>query len=158
VANPRSKPASEEMKRVGKFGIVGIINTIIDFTIYNVLSDKAGIGLSLVYSNLVSTTVAMVFSFFANKKLVFKHNSGSVVRQAVMFYVVTAFGLYVLQTGTIELLTNIWLWPVNESVAAIHALGFQGHNDFIIKNIAKVVGTLISLIWNYFMYKWLVFK
>ena len=156
MANPRSKPGSAELRRVGKFGIVGILNTIIDFTIYNLLSSS--FGLSLIIANLISTTVAMVFSFFANKQLVFEKGSSSMVRQAVMFYLVTAFGLYVLQTGTIVLLTQIWVWPVNESVVAVHAFGFQGHNEFIVKNVAKAVGTVVSLVWNYFMYKWLVFK
>jgi putative flippase GtrA len=152
----QSRISGSELKRVGKFGIVGVINTIIDFGIYNVLSSR--VGFTLVQANIVSTTVAMVFSFFANKNVVFKSKSGSIKHQAISFLLVTAFGLYILQTGTIELLTHVWLWPMNTLVIFAHSAGITDHNSFIIKNGAKLVGTVISLIWNYVMYKKVVFK
>src|SRR4051812_36939797 len=80
-----------EVKRLGKFGIIGIINTLLDFVIYNLLSSHA--GLTLVQSNMVSTTAAMVFSFIANKKMVFKKANGVVLREVLLFLAVTAFGL-----------------------------------------------------------------
>jgi putative flippase GtrA len=150
-------PASaNELKRVGKFGVVGVINTIIDFGLYNVLSSKA--SLSLVQSNIISTTIAMVFSFFANRHVVFSQNSNSFRRQAVAFFLVTAFGIYVLQTGAIQILTHDWLWPVHASVSLAIAIGITGHNALIAKNAAKIIGTIISLTWNYIMYKRVVFN
>src|SRR5664279_2789413 len=98
----RKEKSATEVKRVGKFGVVGIINTLIDFTIYDLLWGKA--HWAIVPANIVSTTVAMTFSFFANKNLVFKKSKGSILRQAIIFYAVTAFGLYVLQTGTMNIL------------------------------------------------------
>jgi putative flippase GtrA len=38
------------------------------------------------------------------------------------------------------------------------AIGITGHNAFIAKNAAKIVGTIISLTWNYIMYKRVVFN
>jgi putative flippase GtrA len=152
-----SKPiAATEMMRVGKFGIVGVLNTLIDFILYNLLSSK--IGLTLVQSNIISTTVAMMFSFMANKNLVFKKTNGSVAVQAAVFFATTAFGLYVLQSGTIILLTDIWLWPVHTLVGLAHLLTVTGHDEFIIKNGAKAAATLVSLTWNYIMYKKVVFR
>ena len=144
-----------ELTRVSKFGIVGVLNTLIDFTIYNVLSSK--VGLTLVQSNIVSTTFAMCFSFLANKHIVFKNEKGSSAKQVVLFFAVTAFGLYVLQTGTIKLLTDVWLAPVALGLAAAHSLGITGHDQFLIKNTAKAIATLVSLTWNYIMYKKVVF-
>jgi putative flippase GtrA len=144
------------MKRVGKFGAVGAANTLLDFVLYNILS--SGFRLSLVEANIISTTVAMVFSFTANKKLVFKKHDGSIARQALMFYAVTAFGLYVLQSATIHFLTEIWLTPVNTIVASFIWAGVTGHDQFLIKNSAKAVATFISLSWNYVMYKKVVFR
>lgn len=145
-----------EIRRVGKFGVVGIINTFIDFAVYNVLSSAA--GLTLVQSNIISTTVAMTFSFFANKRLVFKQTNGSMAQQAATFFIVTAFGLYVLQTGTIKLLTEIWMWPLGVALALVHWFGIQGHDQFVVKNGAKAAATVLSLTWNYVAYKKLVFK
>jgi putative flippase GtrA len=144
------------IKRLGKFGIVGIFNTLIDFVIYNLLSGV--IGLNLIESNIISTTVAMLVSFTANKKLVFKKHDGHLVKQAVGFYIVTAFGLYVLQTGTIHILTEVWLFPVNSFVAICHSMGINGHDEFLIKNAAKAAGTVLSLAWNFIMYKKVIFK
>src|SRR5437763_1035878 len=108
------------MARVGKFGVVGVLNTLIDFAGYNILSSF--VGLSLVQSNVISTSVAMIFSFAANKQVVFKKDHGSVTRQATTFFIITAFGLYVLQTGTIKLLTEVWLAPLTLGLAVAHSL------------------------------------
>jgi putative flippase GtrA len=116
------------------------------------------VGLTLVQSNIISTTVSMIFSFNANKRLVFAKHGGSVVKQAVLFLAVTAFGLYILQTGTIWLLTDVWLGPVGLGVAAAHSLGIIGHDQFLIKNGAKAIATVVSLTWNYIMYKKVVFS
>ncbi len=145
-----------EITRVGKFGIVGVLNTFIDFVIYNVLS--SAVGLTLVQSNIISTSIAMVFSFLANKHVVFKSDKGSSVKQAVLFFAVTAFGLYILQTGTIKLLTDVWLLPVTLGLALSHLLGITGHDQFLAKNAAKAIATVVSLTWNYIMYKKVVFS
>lgn len=149
-------PTGPNIKRVSKFGAVGIFNTLLDFVIYNVLSSK--VGMSLVQSNIISTTVAMVFSFFANKRLVFKKDTGSVWRQALIFFAVTAFGLYVLQTGTIHFLSEVWFWPMNTFVWFAHLLQLYGHDEFLRKNGVKAIATVLSLTWNYIMYKKVVFR
>ena len=102
----------------------------------------------------------MTFSFFANKQVVFERQGGSILKQAVIFYTVTAFGLYVLQTGTIHILTDVWHYPTLLAVDIFHILGLDRwlSEPFIIKNTAKACGTILSLIWNYFMYKLVVFK
>jgi putative flippase GtrA len=145
-----------EFKRVFLFGLVGAFNTLLDFAIYNVLSGE--FGFSLVRANIISTTVAMIVSFFANKHVVFKKTDGHVWKQALSFWLVTAFGLYILQTGTIWLLTSVWHAPLNLALYTFHFLGVTNHDDFIIKNGAKAIGTCVSLIWNYIMYKRVVFN
>jgi len=148
--------SGREISRVGKFGIVGALNTLIDFSIYNVLSST--VGLTLVQSNIVSTSVAMAFSFLANKHVVFQKGKGSAIRQGAKFFIVTAFGLYVLQTGTIKLLTDVWLAPIALGLGLAHSFGIMGHDQFLIKNGAKAIATVISLTWNYIMYKKVVFS
>jgi putative flippase GtrA len=146
-----------KIARVSKFGVVGAANTLIDFLLYNILSSF--VGLSLVQANAISTTIAMSFSFAANKKVVFTHpKTGSLFRQTVLFFGVTAFGLYVLQTGTIKLLTDIWLAPVALGLGVAHMANINGHDQFIIKNLAKAAATVVSLTWNYIMYKKVVFS
>ena len=152
ITSPKMK---RRLAQASKFGAVGALNTIIDFLIYNVLSSAVGLG--LVQSNIISTTVAMIFSFTANRRVVFTDHSGSVHRQAFGFIAVTAFGMYVLQTGTIHILTDVWLWPLNLFVAIAHTLGITGHDAFLVKNGAKAAATVVSLSWNFVMYKKVVF-
>ena len=144
-----------DMVRASKFGAVGVLNTLLDFIIYNLLSSV--LKFTLVQSNIISTTIAMIFSFSANKKLVFK-NKGAVVKQGLLFFAITAFGLYVLQTGTIKLLTEVWFTPIAVGLSIAHTIGITGHDEFLIKNGAKAAGTIVSLTWNYLMYKKVVFS
>lgn len=151
-----NETSPSELRRVSKFGLVGAFNTLIDFSLFNLLSSFA--GLSLVFANLLSTTVAMVFSFVANKQMVFEKRTGSLTKQAATFFLVTAFGLYVIQNGIILLLTQVWLDPVHLSVWVAHGVGLRNDDAFVIKNSAKLIGTLASLTWNYYLYKMVVFK
>jgi putative flippase GtrA len=144
------------LRRVGKFGIVGIFNTLIDFVLYNFFSGS--VGFTLIQANILSTTVAMGFSFLGNKKLVFKKHDGHWLHQAALFYAITAFGLYVIQTGTIHVLTEVWFYPLHLALVFFHAIGITGHDAFLIKNGAKAFGTVLSLSWNYYMYKKVVFR
>jgi len=154
-----AKPApTSEAKRVGKFGVVGIINTIIDFTIYNVLSSKT--ALTLIQSNFISTTCAMTFSFFANRSVVFRAKTDNPVKQALIFLAFTTFGLYVLQNGVIHILTVDWTGPVHLAVTIVRDLGISASklsDSFIIKNSAKAAGIVVSLTWNYLTYRKYVF-
>jgi putative flippase GtrA len=145
-----------DIKRAGKFGAVGVFNTVLDFVLYNLLSGP--FGLSLIQANIISTTVAMAFSFGANKKVVFKKHDGHMGKQAVAFLAITAFGLYVLQSGAIFILTDVWTLPIDIGLAVAHAIGITGHDEFLIKNGAKAAATALSLSWNYIMYKKVVFR
>ena len=152
------QPASE-VKRIGKFGVVGIINTVIDFTIYNLLSSKT--ALTLIQSNFISTTCAMTFSFFANRSVVFESRKGNPLKEALIFFTVTAFGLYVIQNGVIHFLTVDWTGPVHLATNIVHAIGLGGKlsYSFVIKNSAKAIGIVFSLTWNYLTYcKWVFVK
>lgn len=146
--------------QIGKFGIVGILNTIIDFTIFNVLTGTR-LKVPKIPANICSTTVAMVFSFVANREEVFlAGRSGDPVAQAVLFFLVTGFGLYVLQTGVLYLVLYRWKWPTRLVDWILHT-AYPKHtpsDDFLLRNGAKAAGTMVSLIWNFFMYKYVVFR
>jgi putative flippase GtrA len=157
VLNTQSTSRTEIL-RIGKFGLVGVFNTILDFVIYNFVSSH--FGLSLVLSNIISTTVAMVFSYVANRQLVFDKNKSSrpLHHQLALFYLVSAFGVYVLQSVVIYILTSVWNAPLDVMLGVFHTFGISGSDTFLVKNAAKAVATIVSLTWNYIMYKRVVFK
>lgn len=140
----------------GKFGIVGIANTLIDFAILNVLTFS--FGLPRIKANYISTTVAMIFSFTANRRLVFSSNSRNYKRQISLFFVFTTFSLYILQPLVIYFFSNIWTSPAHLTHAIFDILGVDLNKDFIITNVAKTAATAVSLVWNFISYKKYVFR
>ena len=154
----KNKSVYQETKQVGKFGAVGIINTVLDFALYNLLIALA--GFPVIPANLVSTTFAMMFSFTANKAFVFHSKSSNLLRQAILFLVITMIGLYVIQNGVIYTLTNLWSWPLEFGYSIVILLGLADtfSREFVFNNGAKIIATVFSMTWNYLLYKKAVFK
>ena len=119
---------------------MGIINTALDIGILFVLKS---LGVPVSYANVVSTSVAFCFSFFANKRYTFNGREGNVVHQMTLFIVVTLFGLWVLQTIVIQLTLPLWGTLFSNGQLALLA--------------AKLAATIVSLSWNYILYEKLVF-
>ena len=124
-----------------RFAIVGGANTALDFLVLFIL---VGLGLDRIASNFVSTSVALVFSFFVNKSFTFKSKDGSARKQFGLFLAITLFGLWVLQPIVI-LATEFVLSGTNWNEAAILFIG-------------KFLATLVTLVWNYVLYARFVFK
>ncbi|QQG50884.1 MAG: GtrA family protein [Candidatus Saccharibacteria bacterium] len=123
-----------------RFVLVGGLNTAIDFGLLFLLRS---FGLPVITSNIISTTAAFCFSFFANKKYTFKTTDTNIVREIVFFVAITLFGLWVLQTVVIYVVT-----------AAFSGLRIPDNLTLL---IAKLVATVVSLVWNYTMYSRVVF-
>jgi putative flippase GtrA len=146
------------LAQVGKFGLVGVLNTLIDFGIFNALT--SGGRVSKVKANLCSTSVAMIFSFTANRQEVFAGQRGNPWEQAALFFVVTGIGVYGLQTGVLYLLVNRWQWPAQMVRRGLKLGGMQRHrlDDVLLRNGGKACGTVVSLTWNFVLYKYVVFR
>ncbi len=125
-----------------RFTIVGSINTVIDFSILFTLTTLFNVPKEL--ANFISTFVAFLFSFFANKKYTFKSTSKNLKRQFLLFTTVTLFGLWVIQTIIITAITPVFTnLGINKPAALL---------------ISKLIATAASLIWNYTLYSRVVFK
>ena len=136
------------------FCLIGGINTLLDFVIYNLLTKK----LSRIPANILSTSVAMAFSFSANF-FVFQPGVVRAPEQAVKFIVVTAFSLYVIQNVIIYVTSNLWLQPVKAAQALSQKcpLPRNWSDSFISKNTVKLLATVCSKIWNFLWYKYYVY-
>ena len=141
-------------KEVGKFGVVGVFNTLFDFFVLNILS--LVLGIPKIPANLISTSLAMIISFELNLRFVFRQSGSARFRQAALFLLVTAFGLYVLQSGVIYLFTVAWTTPLIRVYDIINAY-VPFSEDFVVLNGAKAIATLVSLMWNFVLYKTVVF-
>ena len=125
-----------------RFGLIGGLNTLLDFGLLFAFSSI--LGVPKLFANILSTSVSFVFSFFANKKYTFKSSSKeNIVREMVLFTVVTLFGLWVIQGAIIYFLSPV-----------IVNIGFSQDASLM---IAKLIATVFSFIWNYLLYSRVVF-
>lgn len=128
-------------QQLRRFALVGGLNTIVDFGLLFVFKS---FGIPIGISNVFSTTIAFVVSFFANKKYTFQSSGTHIVREMLLFVIVTLFGLWVLQTIVIQL-TLPWL----SLLTGDSNLGLFA---------AKILATGVSMVWNYILYATVVFR
>ncbi|MCL2037474.1 GtrA family protein [Candidatus Saccharibacteria bacterium] len=123
-----------------RFVLVGIFNTVLDFGLMNVFR----LFVPLPIANIISTGIAMMSSFFLNKKWTFKSTGKNYVREVTLFFLFTIIGIWVIQTG--------FIWFIKEFVPHF------GLPDVAFDNIAKIIASVPSLIWNYVTYNKIVFR
>ena len=124
-----------------RFLAVGGFNTLLDFGLLFIFK---AMGLPVITSNILSTSIAFCFSFIANKKYTFQSTDANIKREIVLFILVTLFGLWILQTIVIQSL----LYPLS-------ALGLTEDVSLF---VAKIIATAVTMVWNYVGYSRLVFK
>lgn len=131
--------------QIAKFGVVGVANTVIDFGVLNFLSAYFQIykGLEISPLNAASFTVAVINSYFWNKHWTFKTKEGKAGKQFVEFIIVSVIAIFI-NTGLVYLITLVP--PV------------AGISEALWLNIAKLIATFLSLVWNFVGYKFVVFK
>ncbi len=132
--------------QIVKFGEVGVLNTFVDAGILNFLIGASGItaGVWLAPLNTVSFLFAMTNSYFWNKVWTFKNEGRATGKNFLQFLVVSGIG-WGINTGILVLVTSL-VSPLFGLSAGAWA------------NIAKLGAIFISIIWNFFGYKFIVFK
>lgn len=134
----------DNLKKVDKkpirFVLVGISNTILDFVILNVL---LFCKVDILFANTISTGIAMLYSFFMNKKWTFRNSGNNYVKEVILFFIFTIIGIWIIQNGCIYLLNLI--------------VPDFGLPEVIFNNAIKLAASIPSLTWNYLTYNRFVF-
>ena len=126
-----------------KFVIIGGFNTILDFSI---LFGLTFIGVNSIIANIFSTGISFVSSFVLNKKVTFKSENKTrkeLLREMILFTIVTLFGLWGIQSVIISIVSPIF----NNFI----------DNQSIVLFLSKCFATAFSLVWNFVLYKKVVF-
>lgn len=114
------------LAQIMKFGIVGVIATVIDFGVMNIL--YYGLGLNILIANTAGFVISLIFNYLASMKYVFAHKEDmSRRREFVIFVVLSVIGL-VLNDGIVLALKG--------------GLGLEA-------NIAKVCATALVMVYNF---------
>lgn len=132
------------MRKKISFLIIGVINTLVDIVIYTLLVQLHILPIFL--ANFVSTSVGIGCSFILNRKFTFQQQGSSSRRSFAVFFVITAFGLWVLQPIVIFLVDGV-LSGRNWSIP-----------DVLLTLLPKLVATGFTLVWNFVLYDRIVFR
>lgn len=117
------------IEQILKFGVVGIIATVIDFGVLYILSQP--LGLDPVLSAGISFCVSLVFNYAASMRYVFTHREDmSRSREFVIFLVLSLIGLVI----------NEAIMAAGVAVLGNSALAVMG---------TKVLATAIVMVWNF---------
>lgn len=143
--------------QITKFVSVGVLNTLVDLGFFNIFRRVKGISATV--ASYISTTIAMIGSYFLNKSWTFQAN-GDVATQAFKFFATTILGLYVIHNGIVYLLTKKVLWPGKLALKIVRLFPFLAKlsDDFVTDNFAKVCAIAVTLVYNFLVYKFFVFK
>ena len=142
------------IKQFTKFALIGVINTGIDLIILNaetmLTNIKEGSGYAV--QKGLSFLVAVTFSYFFNKYWAFqdksKENEGKKFSQ---FLSISVIGM-LINVSVATLAITFLKVPVN------NLLQLPALTDQMWVNLGALAGTAIGLIWNFFGYKFWVFK
>lgn len=130
-----------------KFGVVGVLNTLVDLGVFNLLIFLFGLvhGPLFVMFKTISFIVAVVNSYFMNKHLVF--NTQGVGKS-------TEFGLFLI-VSIVGLLLNVL---VSYAVFATGKMLAPEVSFYLFANAGALLGSGVVMLWNFLGYKFFVFK
>jgi putative flippase GtrA len=121
----------KEVVRFVKFATVGVIGTVVDFSVLNLL--VLGFGFTKFWANTCSFTAAVLSNFIWNRLWTFPESrERGLIPQLVQFSLVSLGGYIINQTiflGLDSLVLHVW--------------GTVGYN------LAKAIATLVVLLWNF---------
>ena len=137
----------------GKFSLIGVLNTLIDWGILNFLIWTTGITAGVGYGIFRGTSFifATANSYFWNKFWVFeKMETKAVEREASEFFGISIVG-FLISVGVASLVVN-FISPPNWKI-------IEGVNVSVLwSNIGALLGALTAMAWNFVGYKLVVFK
>lgn len=163
------KKKNNEAAQVGRFGLVGILNTAVDFIVLNLLVRTVlprsevfftAFGrevTGLMIAGVISGTIAMINSFIFNQRFTFRAKKVA-GREIFLFFVITMFGIYVLRPIILNFFSQIWTWPAEFAYTVGQFLHLPMDQAFYYDNVALAGAVAVVLVFNYLSYKKFVFK
>lgn len=133
------------IKQFLTFVFVGLINTLIDFGILNLLMFLTGIYTGPLYAFFkgISFFVAVTNSYFLNKRWTFKVGKEFVLKEFLKFLTISCFTLFL----------NVFVAYYLNSREPLFGLSIK-----IWANLSAVGATVITTFINFFAYRYLFLK
>ncbi|WFE33725.1 GtrA family protein [Micromonospora sp. WMMD975] len=128
------------IREAAKFGIVGGINTVINYAVFNALALTIFRDGQL-KATAIATVVAMITSYLMNRHWTYRDRPKSALRREyALFFVFNGAGL-IIELGVLAL--------------AKYGLGVHG---LLALNVAKTIGVLLATLFRFWSYRTFVFQ
>ena len=135
--------SKQERIRFLKFLFVGITGAVVDFGIMNLM--RIVVGLSLVWSQAISFSVAVINNFLWNRYWTYPDSrSKAPYRQLIQFFLINLVGILV-RTPLVTWFDKLILSFLNKSSYSLPL-----ENYIISQNLALTGAIGIILLWNFF--------
>jgi putative flippase GtrA len=96
------------VKQFMKFGIVGVLNTVIDYSIFTVL--VYAVHVHFLLANAISFSIAVTNSYLLNRRWTFRSDNPAKATEAMKFLLVNLIGLS-LSEVILKILVDHWSIP-----------------------------------------------
>lgn len=143
----------ENQKEFGKFFLVGVASTGFDYLLLNFFA--VILGIPLLIANSISAPFSSYVSYRLNKRLVFEDRMHGQRKTLMLYVMIVAFGILVIQNTLLHLLQGSIAQTLAETVHS--TIGGSLSTEALAINIAKVGASLIAALWNFFMLRRFVF-
>jgi putative flippase GtrA len=122
-----------------KFGVVGGINTIVDFIVFNLF-----LPIGPLKANVVSTVVATTTSYGMNRHWTYKDRLRSALRREYALFFMFNLAGFLIQSAVLGVVK--------------YGLHFTEDNGRIALNIGKAAGIGVAMVFRFWAYRTFVFK
>jgi putative flippase GtrA len=123
------------IKELTKFGVIGVVNTVVDFVIWNLM-----LFLGPIKAQVVATCVSATSSYFMNRHWTFRHRARSGLRREyLLFFMFNAVGLV-----------------ITSSILGIASYVFHVE-DRLWLNVVKVFAIGVATVFRFWSYRRWVF-
>jgi len=130
------------VSEVAKFGAVGLVNTVLDYAVLNLL-----LSIGPLKAKVASTIVATTASYVMNRQWTFNNRDrAGVRREYVLFFALNLAGL-AIQLAVLGV--------------AKYGLGFTEHgggDDRLALNLFNALGIAVAMVFRFWAYRTFVFK
>ncbi len=141
-----------EIKRFGKFAVVGFSGLIVDVILLNIL--ERNVGLSVPVAVALAFVAAALNNFVWNRLWVYPETRSQPKRkQLPVFLAINAMGL-----GISELIFAVGQQPLTQLIHQVPIVLIQKHYAGLGLNATKALAAMIVMMWNFVVNRRITFR
>lgn len=140
----------KERTRFIKFGVVGLIGSVIDFGVFNLLT--LNFEVSSIPSSVISFSLAVINNFILNRFWTYPETrENPFQKQLIQFAIVSCLGL-AIRVPLFALMEKLLIPLAAKTIPNVLTPTIVGHNVAL----AFVIG--VVMLWNFFINRYWTFK